>query len=429
MTIHKKKKLNLKKKLSNLHFNWYAFVFNSLYYLVKGLPLYFCFYALAPWVLIMPATAFIKSSPAMFWILSGSALLIVRIISGCMAHHHLEELKKTAKKINFEAPTEYLAISRKRLFFLSLLSGGWYLIYWMYKNWNAVRNATKEPILPIFRSYFFTIFFIYPLFLRIKTSAKKYKSVGRGFAVCSVLVVFFWLLNSLIDLKAAEADWETFSVFDLAAIIFLTFTTVLAISLLFLPIQNELNAYNQKEFPARGLKQKFTWGETVITLVGFIAEYAIFVLYILMALGNQSAMPNLQKLPQNQQIAIIQTIGTAYRNIHGYAAVCAQSGYELKNYPEEFKKSMDSELDGLEQILMRDNVSLEKSFDIFVQGDILKQIHEELYNELKIIAAPDDDGVSSACQLLDTDAADIAQNVSDEIRPFYYETLVPLFRE
>lgn len=171
--------------------------------------------------------------------------------------------------------------------------------------------------------------------------------------------------------------------------------------------------------------KKIPFGKCAIVIAGILLCYVFYAIYIKIT----KPLPYLTSLSTQQQVAVGQTIGHAYRNIQGYKAVCADSDFELKNYPEEFKAAMADELDGLEQVLMRDNISLEQAFNIFIQGDILKQIQEELYNELKVIASPDDKGVASACQLLDADAADIAQNVADEIRPLYHETLAPLFKE
>ena len=417
------------KKLTK-NFNLYAFIFNSLYYLVKGMPGWFCIYALAPWFLVLLSVSMFGYFGQTFKIIAIiTSILVVHVISGFLANGYLKDKKKTNSRIDFEAPTEYLAISGKRLFCLSALSGGGYLLYWMYKNWSAVKAATKENIQPIFRAYLFPVLFVYPLFLRIQKSSEEYVPVSRLFKICGILAVLLWLIISIFDLGIQSTNWNTLSRETLIGFLAFEILCALIFTPLFLPAQKVINTYNAKEFPERELKQKLTWGEYAITFTGFVLEYALLIGYICMAPSTQSLMPNLMKLSEQQQVAIGQTIGHAYRNIQGYKTVCADSNFELKNYPEEFKAAMADELDGLEQVLMRDNVSLEQSFNIFIQGDIWEQIQEELYNELKVIASPDDEGVASACQLLDADAADIAQNVADEIRPFYHEILTPLFKK
>lgn len=171
--------------------------------------------------------------------------------------------------------------------------------------------------------------------------------------------------------------------------------------------------------------KKLPWGKTLIVFVIAVLCYVSYIFW----LKTTHQLSYLVSLSQEQQVAIGQTIGYAYRNIYGYQEVCTQSGFELKEYPTEFKTAMAEELNGLEQVLARDNLTLDKAFVAFLEPDILQKIHEELYNELKIIANPDDTGISSACQILDQDAADIAQNVTDEIRPFYHEVLTPLFQK
>lgn len=70
---------------------------------------------------------------------------------------------------------KFLVRSPAKLFLLMLLSGGIYYLYWSYKNWCAICDATGRKISPFWRTAF-TIFYMWPLFTTIVLLAKQ-----RGF--------------------------------------------------------------------------------------------------------------------------------------------------------------------------------------------------------------------------------------------------------
>ena len=63
----------------------------------------------------------------------------------------------------------------KTLFWLMILSSGFYGFYWFYKNWQAVTTVTEHKISPFWRTIF-TIFYAWPLFKIMVLQAKL-----RGF--------------------------------------------------------------------------------------------------------------------------------------------------------------------------------------------------------------------------------------------------------
>jgi hypothetical protein len=89
---------------------------------------------------------------------------------------------------------QFFGISLSRLVLLSFLTVGFYIIYWFYRNWVAVKKAEQSNIWPFWRA-FFSIFFGYSLFKRINQSIKSH-SPKRKFSP-SFLAFLYILFFSL----------------------------------------------------------------------------------------------------------------------------------------------------------------------------------------------------------------------------------------
>lgn len=75
------------------------------------------------------------------------------------------------------------------------VSYGLYAPYWIYRNWRFVKERNREHMWPFWRGIF-GIFWIYPLLVQVRDSAKgRERDVGSlsagalavGFIVCTVL--------------------------------------------------------------------------------------------------------------------------------------------------------------------------------------------------------------------------------------------------
>lgn len=64
--------------------------------------------------------------------------------------------------------TKYYVVSPGKLMTLFIATLGMYSIYWFYKNWQSVKQATKQNIVPVMRGLF-SIFFTHSLFRSIHT--------------------------------------------------------------------------------------------------------------------------------------------------------------------------------------------------------------------------------------------------------------------
>ena len=86
-------------------------------------------------------------------------------------------------------PTFYV-VSKRKFLLLYLATQGWYLLYWMYKNWKLYRTATGIKVMPMVRT-FLSVFFVYSLFTRIDrrivNSGQRYFWYPRSVALVFII--------------------------------------------------------------------------------------------------------------------------------------------------------------------------------------------------------------------------------------------------
>ncbi len=258
-------------------FNPWAFIFNSFYYFWKDLGLLlFAAYAFAT-PLLFVSMLLVKIPPQAALI---TAVLVVRTTAGLRAdtdiRNHIKKFVAKYKDFKFEKeePVVYFSVSPLRLFLASLLSFGVYDIYWAYKNWDAVRNYKKDTsIYPIFRSWFFGIFFIYPLFSQIKQSCASTKPVGSLFGFCSIGYTILYMINIILTRLSDKTIDE-----ELSMGLFLIWMAVTVLSALFLlPIQKAVNEHNHKLNPDHRPLNFFYPGELAVIIIPLV----VFTLFAL----------------------------------------------------------------------------------------------------------------------------------------------------
>ena len=188
MKLQEKLKLyqeTLKKDEPTNAFNPWAFIFNSFYYFYHDVSFgkFLAYFLATPLLFIL--FVLLKATPAAAFF---TAVLAVRTLAGFRANidlkKHMKEFVDKYKNVDFNPqPVVYFSVPLTRLFFASLISFGLYDVYWAYKNWQAVRRCGREyNIIPFCRSWLFGIFFIFPLFLRIKKVLNKpYRSAKVSF--------------------------------------------------------------------------------------------------------------------------------------------------------------------------------------------------------------------------------------------------------
>ena len=91
---------------------------------------------------------------------------------------------------------KYYPVSRRKLFFLSLSTGGIYISYWMYRNWKYVNQTEQLGIMPIARGIF-SPFWYYGLFAHlVEDSKERYnRNSIMPMSIGVVAAILFFIAN------------------------------------------------------------------------------------------------------------------------------------------------------------------------------------------------------------------------------------------
>ncbi|MBQ8661749.1 MAG: hypothetical protein IJ482_05445 [Alphaproteobacteria bacterium] len=239
-------------------FDVYAFVFNSFYYLYYDSFRWFLLFALLPLI-----GMFIPGNPA-FNFLSG--MLAARVVNGFAAPHIMRRVKKkyveNFAEADSEARIEYFSVSSLRLAVLSVLSLGLYFFYWSYKNWAAVKKYTKDDVWPILWSWFLWLFFIIPLFVRMKNSLRQNGCRTGKLMICGGVFIALYVTYRLGDVWIEQLAQVMSPAAVVFAVYFLFACFLLAAVMLAL-VQKEINVYNGIK-----VRKNILSGEVIVTLLG-----------------------------------------------------------------------------------------------------------------------------------------------------------------
>lgn len=378
------------KKLKNpKSFNIFAFLLGGLYYFYKCMLKHFLLYLSVPWIICLIALIVDKSYGKTGLI---AGFILTHTVAGIRANRDIAkdrkwyiEKYKDAEKMAHN-PVAFFSVSLKRLFFFSLFSGGIYEIYWMYKNWKAVERDTKEEVSPVFRGWFFGVFFIYPLFVRMQRSIRKFKPVSMTFSLCTG---FYTLIYVIMALIGYGPSFNSYSV-RIAVYIFIALCAMSLISIfLLLPIQKEINANNKRIDKRNAPVKKFAIGEIITVFAGF-AITGIVIIGILSSISVRTQeikrlrVNDIPPIPQvkSYEKETWRMLANTYRHTSGYRTVCLEEGYLMKRYPSEFRKAFKNEIDNLENHLAKYGLSLDLATEIFekTNGAVSR---EAIANELE----------------------------------------------
>jgi hypothetical protein len=89
-----------------------------------------------------------------------------------------------------ESSPVFFSVSTRKLVIMSIVTLGFYQVYWAYKNWQLIKSRDKSAIQPIWRAIFL-LFFFYPLVDKIKTVAN---SNGVSTNYSPLLVTIVWVI-------------------------------------------------------------------------------------------------------------------------------------------------------------------------------------------------------------------------------------------
>ena len=335
----------MKKALRPKRFSVYAFVFNSLYYLLHGMPGWFMLYFFGGSALIFVVFAFTRSLGAAF-----AMLLLLRFISALTAERlkqkHMKSFIDRNQNVNYSKTVTFYFLPVRRLAICAVFSCGLFEFYWMYKNWKAVRRDTcDEEIRPLLRSLF-GFFFIWPLLSVIRRNLGRSKTEGRKFAYyaagygCSLLIQLFcglMLYGAFFSHFAQVLFWCTYMATWICGIVLLA------------AIQKRINFHNQKSNRKLNMPgwQK---AEIGITLAGLILNLVVLAVRI----PEEGRNPELEL-----------ALGSTYQMTEGYVSFCRKQGYEMTRFPQVYAQYFRPELEIIGEALKPYRLTIRQAWNVF----------------------------------------------------------------
>ncbi len=139
----------------------------------------------------------------------------------------------------------FFPVSVTKLLVLSLCTSGLYELYWLYKNWQIIKQREQSDIIPFWRA-FFAVFFCHALLSQIRSEAE---SSGTGSFPAGPLAAG-WIITTLLW-RLPDPYW---------------LVTFLAVCFL-LPVQHVVNRLNSVRAPGHDANTRFT-AINIVTVVG-----------------------------------------------------------------------------------------------------------------------------------------------------------------
>ncbi len=275
-----------------------------------------------------------------------------------------------------DAPVMYFDISKKRMVLCSILTLGFYDLYWMYQNWKALKIARKDPDNGPLGQTVFWIFYLYSLF---KTIFKDADKVGFKSRYSAGVLFGTYLLMAII------AQSNAFPAFIFWMMIFIS-------PFVFFPVMDAIRANNKALDEAAVPRRKITLGEVIILLIGGL----IFV---------SSVYSHFPAKDENRML-----IAFLEKGVPDY---CLQNGYRMETWPMaayDVLKPMHAQVESA-----NDNLSPEEQrrFDEKMRR-ISRGFVDSIYQNLK--QTEPFITMQEACLLLDQNAKAILVNVLPEFR-------------
>ena len=83
------------------------------------------------------------------------------------------------------------AVGTSKAFVMSLVTVGFYQVYWFYRHWSLIRGRDRSDIMPVMRAIF-AIFFVFQLFKRFREDGATY-GVPDSFAAGALATAYILL--------------------------------------------------------------------------------------------------------------------------------------------------------------------------------------------------------------------------------------------
>ena len=130
---------------------------------------------------------------------------------------------------------------------MSVCTFGFYELYWCYRNWQRIKERSREDLSPFWRA-FFAPFWGFSLFERVQESAERRK-LGVGWSAGFLGVLYFVLS---ITWRLPD-PWWLISMLTLAP---------------FIPVVQTVRAINATEPAAEGPNAAYSGGNIATVIIG-----------------------------------------------------------------------------------------------------------------------------------------------------------------
>lgn len=177
---------------------------------------------------------------------------------------------------------EYFYLEPKQLVILSIVTLGFYDLYWFYRNWQAVAKGEQVKLSPAARALF-AIFYCYSLFKKVLESAKKHGYVEVYSAKILAGGYILILIASSIISSFSEAEGISDLNYLYISLFWLVFANLTVLPLYF--VQKAINYNNSKLNPNYQNTPRFGGGEIFFIIVGIILFCLSILEYASMFLG------------------------------------------------------------------------------------------------------------------------------------------------
>lgn len=160
----------------------------------------------------------------------------------------------------------FYPVSLVKLLVLSVVTFGFYTMYWFYRNWLYRKQRDGSSIMPVARGIF-NIFWYYPLYKSLVADSVERYQENR--VLIKSLAILFAILYLAINLVAGED--------------YLWAPAIIALPLLLFPLANYINHVNQSDNSACNYNSRWLFRHTLVVFlsVPFILYVAGTDLYIL----------------------------------------------------------------------------------------------------------------------------------------------------
>jgi hypothetical protein len=156
----------------------------------------------------------------------------------------------------------FFAVGILKMAVLSATTLGAYELYWIYKNWQLVKERELPGIMPFWRA-FFGFFWIYPLLSLMRTGERALPGAVESGTLKAGPLAMAWVLLTL--------TWRLPDPLGL-----ISFSSFLPLLL----VQSHVNRLNAAAAPGHDPNTRFTWANwiwvvlggilTVLSIIGFL---------------------------------------------------------------------------------------------------------------------------------------------------------------